>query len=121
MATGKIPVQGGSVIDITPISGSSSFYDITLKYVSGIVYMAARVNLSSADGPYSHHFIPAQYAPSIPVALDTAWGTYANAAVNAYAMVSDADDDGNRCIRVINGTPAVSPGVLLVSGSWPVG
>lgn len=121
MATGKIPVQGGSVIDITPISGSSSFYDITLKYVSGIVYMAAKVKLSSAGGPYSHHFIPAQYAPSIPVALDTSWGSYANAGVNACANVSDADSSGNKAIRVINATPAASDSVLLIYGSWPVG
>ncbi len=120
MASGTIPVQSGNVIDITPISGSSSFYDITLKYVSGIVYMTARVSLTAAGGPYSHYFIPAQYAPSIAVALDTVWGSDANAAVNAYASVSSADADGNRCIRVVNGTPALNPSVLLVSGSWPV-
>lgn len=121
MATGKIPVQGGSVIDITPISGSSSFYDITLKYVSGIVYMSAKVRLSSAGGPYSHHFIPAQYAPTISVALSTAWGSDANAGVNACANVSDADSSGNRQIRVVNAAPAASGSVLSIYGSWPVG
>ena len=67
MATGKIPVQGGSVIDVEPIPASSSnpnphnYYDISMKYVSGIVFFSARIALSSAGGPYSHYCIPAQY------------------------------------------------------------
>lgn len=127
MATGKIPVQGGSVIDVEPIPASSSnpnphnYYDISMKYVSGIVFFCARIALSSAGGPYSHYCIPAQYAPTMGVVLNTAWGSDANAGVNACANVSDADSSGNRQIRVINATPAASGSVLLIYGSWPVG
>ena len=127
MATGKIPVQGGSVIDVEPIPASSSnpnlhnYYDISMKYVSGIVFFCARINLSSAGGPYSHYCIPAQYAPTISVALSTAWASDANAGVNACAIISDADSSGNRQIRVVNAAPAASGSVLLIYGSWPVG
>lgn len=121
MASGTIPVQSGSVVDITPLTVTGSrYYDVALKYVNGVVFLGARIDITTAEDPYSEYFIPAQYAPSMPVALSVAWAAGDNRNVGVFAVVAGADSSGNRRIRVVSGAPSYTPGMLAIFGSWPV-